>query len=312
MHKPLGIIAGALIFFSIIYAIGSFLPEDVLSDSEYFIEPEVRVIFGGDMMFDRTVRREIDAKGGDFIFSCIDPVLQTVDFVVANLEGPITGNESVSINSLPGDEFNYTFTFDPSVAAMLYRHNILVVNLGNNHIYNFGSSGISSTTQALDNARVGYFGAPPSYGVAKGRYGIIGRRVPLTFINYNEFGGNASTTRAQIRIARVAGELPIVYTHWGVEYATTSSPYMQDLAHGFIDAGAEIIIGSHPHVVEESEVYRGKYIYYSLGNFIFDQYWMDSVRNGLLVEVVFNASGVRAVREIPIELGRDRRTCPIE
>ena len=273
---------------------------------------EVVVLFGGDMMFDRTVRREIHAKGGDFIFSCIDPVLQSVDFVVANLEGPITGNESVSINSAPGDEFNYTFTFDPATAALLHRHNVLVVNLGNNHMYNFGAAGVASTTATLEAAGVDYFGAPPTDGVVSGRYGVIGQRVPITFINYNEFGGKASTTIDQIHAARALGDLPIVYTHWGIEYATTSSPYMQELAHRFIDAGAEIVIGSHPHVVEESEIYKGKHIYYSLGNFIFDQYWMDSVRNGLLLRVAISASGVRSVKEIPIELGRDRRTCPIE
>src|SRR3989344_3043600 len=72
------------------------------------------ILFGGDMMFDRSVRRVADEKGGDFIFSCIDSVLQGADLVVANLEGPITEHASVSATSTPGDEFNYTFTFPPA------------------------------------------------------------------------------------------------------------------------------------------------------------------------------------------------------
>jgi poly-gamma-glutamate synthesis protein (capsule biosynthesis protein) len=73
-----------------------------------------------------------------------------------------------------------------------------------------------------------------------------------------------------------------------------------------------MVIGSHPHVVEEHELYKGKYIYYSLGNFIFDQYWDDAERDGLLLRVVFDPSGVQSVREIPIELEHDRRTCLLQ
>ena len=270
------------------------------------------ILFGGDMMFDRSVRRVADEKGGDFILSCIDSVLQGADLVVANLEGPITEHASVSATSTPGDEFNYTFTFPPATAELLYAHNIRVVNVGNNHILNFGRTGLASTLEFLHNADVAYFGDPVHSGIAIGAI----RGIPLEFINYNEFAPNgpaqaASTTIAQIQKARAGGYIPIVYTHWGIEYATTSSAYSRELAHSFVDAGAEIVIGSHPHVVEEHEMYRGKNIYYSLGNFIFDQYWNDDVRNGLLVRVEFSASGVQSVQEIPIRLEQDRRTCPV-
>ena len=118
-------------------------------------------------------------------------------------------------------------------------------------------------------------------------------------------------TLGQVGAARAAGEIPIVYAHWGIEYATTSPEYVRELARSFIDAGAELVVGSHPHVVEESEIYKGNTIYYSLGNFIFDQYFSEDVRNGLLLEAVFNSSGVAAIKEIPIKLEHDRRTCPM-
>ncbi|MDO8481715.1 MAG: CapA family protein [bacterium] len=271
------------------------------------------IIFGGDMMFDRTVRTAIDKNGGDFIFSCISPVLADADFVVANLEGPITPNVSVSEASSPGDEFNYTFTFPDSTAELLFAHKIIVVNLGNNHIQNFGWEGVRSTIIALENAGVAYFGDPVNLRVAE----VEANGVRLAFIGYNEFGSTspatsaAPTTIAQIQIERRKGFLPIVYTHWGVEYATTSSAYSHELAHSFIDAGAEIVIGSHPHVVEENEIYKNKHIYYSLGNFIFDQYFNDDVRAGLLLDITFSQDGVVRVKEIPIHLETDRRTCPV-
>jgi len=274
--------------------------------------PHAHVVFGGDMMFDRTVRTAIEAKGGDFIFGCIDPVLSKADLVVGNLEGPITGNPSQSVGSEVGSPDNFVFTFPPSTASLLAAHHVGIVNLGNNHILNFGNDGVRSTIAALKQAHVGYFGDPISSTVAT--TSVNGIR--LAFINYNEYqspekgGTSASTTVSQIRSARAAGEVPIVYTHWGVEYATSAPAYVQTLGHEFVDAGAALIVGSSPHVVEESEVYHGVYIYYSLGNFIFDQYWNDAVDHGLLIDVDITSAGVASVQEIPVVLEHNRQTCP--
>src|SRR3989344_9543625 len=151
------------------------------------------IIFGGDMIFDRSVRRVIDVKGGDFIFSCIDGVLEDADLVVANLEGPVTERASISASSTPGDAFNYTFTFPPSTAELLYGHNIRMVNLGNNHILNFGWEGARSTAAYLQEAGIAYFGLPAGaservgdlaeQGIAEGTV----RGIKLAFLNYNEF-----------------------------------------------------------------------------------------------------------------------------
>ncbi len=270
----------------------------------------VSMVFGGDMMFDRTVRQVMEIKSDDFIFSCIDDVLHNDDITVANLEGPITEHASISVGSLPGDGSNFTFTFATSTAMLLARHHITVVNLGNNHVVNFGTSGVRSTISLLREAGVDYFGDPIAHRVTT--YAMHG--VNIALIAYNEFdsGGAsnaASTTRADILYQKAAGYMPIVYAHWGVEYATTSPSYVRERAHSFVDAGAMLVIGSHPHVVEDHELYRGIPIYYSLGNFIFDQYWNDAVRNGLLVSVLLNRRGVASVREIPIQLEHDRRTC---
>ena len=277
---------------------------------------QVRVIFGGDMMFDRSIRKTIDEYGGNYIFSCIDETLKGADFIIANLEGPITENLSISASSTPGDGKNYTFTFATSTAPLLFAHNIRIVNLGNNHIQNFGVDGVLSTISLLSNSKISFFGDPISDTILE----IEAKKVKLAFIGYNEFSsknishpgeGSASTSIMQVESERANGYLPIVYTHWGVEYATTSPERIQKLAHRFIDAGAEIVIGSHPHVVEENEIYKGKNIYYSLGNFIFDQYFSVAVRHGLLLQVIFGKVGVLSIKEVPIELGQDRRTCPV-
>lgn len=294
-------------------AVATFVPTSPMMTYDRLVDgqvtgPSVHLLFGGDMLFDRAVRNTIDKKGGEYIFSCIDSKLADADVVVANLEGPITSNGSVSATSTSGDKFNMLFTMPTSTASLLAAHRIGMVNLGNNHIMNFKRAGVLSTIAALDGAQVEHFGDPIYDNVVNKETD----GVKFTLINYNEFGGKASSTIAHIHEARAAGMLPIVYTHWGIEYATTSTTTQQKLAHQFIDEGAEIVIGSHPHVVQEHERYHGKYIYYSLGNFIFDQYFSDDVMHGLLLDVDINDKGVQSVKEIPIVLKKDRRTCVVE
>lgn len=273
--------------------------------------PQATVLFAGDMMFDRSVRTVMEAKGGDFIFSCIDPMLQDGnDLVVANLEGPITDNPSRSEGSEVGGPDNYTFTFPPATAPLLAAHHIRLVNIGNNHIMNFSRAGLEETKQYLTAASVAYFGDPDSSESEKvERLTVNG--INFSFVNWSDWTSDKTDhTVAQVRTEAQEGRVVVVYTHWGEEYATTSLPRVQALAHSFVDAGASLVTGSHPHVVQQHEVYKGKDIYYSLGNFIFDQYWNDDVRHGLLLKVVFGPTGVDSIKEIPVELEHDRRTCP--
>lgn len=268
--------------------------------------PRTEVLFVGDMMFDRSVRQSMDAKGPDHVFSCIQTVLAEADFVVGNLEGPITPHPSKSVGSAVGSSNNFIFTFPEYVAPLMHRHNIRAVSLGNNHIYNFGADGVRDTVRTLREARIGYFGEPGDQSVSE----IDSEGVQLTFIGYNEFDGSwkASTTISQIKAATAKGRVPVVFAHWGDEYKPAAAR-QKDLARRFIDAGAEIVIGAHPHVIQESEIYNGKYIYYSLGNFVFDQYWNEAVSTGLIVRVSFEPRGVIETEESRVTLGRDRRTC---
>lgn len=268
--------------------------------------PHTEVLFIGDMMLDRSVRQTMEAKGADYIFSCINSTLAEADMVVGNLEGPITPNPSKSAGSAIGSHDNFVFTFPEYVAPLLARNNIRAVSLGNNHILNFGTEGLESTVRALREAHVGYFGEPGGQSVSE----VESEGIKLTLIGYNEFdsGWTASTTISHILVARAKGHLPVVFAHWGDEYKAANNR-QKSLAHQFIDAGAELVVGVHPHVIQESEVYKGKHVYYSLGNFIFDQYWNEAVRTGLMVEVSFDLSGVIGTKEKKVTLGRDRRTC---
>jgi poly-gamma-glutamate synthesis protein (capsule biosynthesis protein) len=272
------------------------------------LREEVEVVFGGDMMFDRAIRKAMRENGNDHVFSCLPREIWGVDLVVANLEGPITTHASVSEGSTPGGENNFTFTFPTSTATLLKRHNITLVNLGNNHIMNFGREGLQQTKEWLEKAGVSYFGDPDATEDGRvARPTVNG--IPFSFVNWSDWTSDKTDhTVAQVRKEAESGRVVVVYTHWGEEYVPPT-PQMRQLAHSFVDAGAAIVIGSHPHVVQEHEMHNGKDIYYSLGNFVFDQYFNEDVRSGLLVRVTFDKTGVIATEDIPIYLERDRRTC---
>ncbi len=273
------------------------------------VSGEAHILFVGDMFFDRQIRFVSGYDGPDFPFSCIDPLLQSADLVVGNLEGPITANPSVSLGTIPGSPNNYRFTFPTTTATTLLRHNIRVVTIGNNHILNFGRTGLSTTHAYLDAAGVGYFG------------GVLGSEpvyetevadVPLSFVGYNMFGGGSPGDVADlISNEKKKGREVIVFSHWGVEYSTSTNT-IRSIATLFAMNGATAVIGSHPHVVGGHERIASTTVYYSLGNFIFDQYFSQAVRHGLAVMLTITKNGVVGIEEYPTELERDGRTCLAE
>jgi len=251
----------------------------------------IQLLFVGDLMFDRGIRYYALKNGGnEFIFDKISKVLLENDLVVANLEGPITGAKSMSITAKSDQPESITFTFDPSLARTLFNENIRMVDLGNNHILNFGLQGVEETEKYLNRAGVEYFGAPQTkQSIIKDINGI---KIAFVSYNYYEFRGDLAKAQKaaidEIKKVRPLADIVIVLCHWGDEYKLNNNEAQKILAHQFIDQGTDLVIGSHPHVIQPIEIYNGKRIYYSLGNFIFDQYFDENVRNGLGVVVKIN------------------------
>lgn len=246
----------------------------------------------GDMMFDRHVREVLRTKGPTYPFSSIQPVLRDSDVVLGNLEGPITSNRTVATDS------RLVFTFDPAVAPLLKQVGFTTVSLANNHTLNFGQAGLTSTRQTLQRAGVEYFGDPKNrtgYHLTK----TLGQR-QVTFLGYHGLVPGIDTVLLDIQRAHAKGEFIIVMSHSGTEYKLGVSAGQQRDYRRLIDAGADLVIGAHPHVVEPLEIYRGKLIAYSLGNFLFDQYFSADTQQGLLLKFYFSPAGT-AVRIMPLE-----------
>lgn len=271
----------------------------------------IDILFLGDMMFDRYIRQVSQRRGYNFPFGELTDLLQRNDLVVGNLEGPITDNISLSVNSKVGEKNNYIFTFDPQVSKVLAAQNIKLVNLGNNHILNFADSGVETTKKYLAQEDIDFFGDPNSESSRLAIKNIKNRKI--AFVSYNQFEiGAAGKTFADLNTANLEADIIIVYTHWGREYMAEPDDNERILARKFVDSGADLIIGSHPHVVQSKEEYNGKLIYYSLGNFIFDQYFEKETKEGLMVQVQLDAKNKMSFTEHEIQMRNNGQSLSLQ
>lgn len=271
-------------------------------ETDFENKEPVKLLFVGDMMFDRHVREAVGKYGsGDYnhILESLKEKLSEYDLIVGNLEGPITENESVSIDSKMGESRNFVFTFAPEVAKVLFDNNIKLVNLGNNHILNQGEKGVQQTKKYLNEAGVEYFDEGSTF---------VKDNIALVSYNYS-IPDSENAAIENIKSAKEKSDIVIVSPHWGTEYKIGDpGASVRALAHRFVEAGADIVIGTHPHVVQASEEYNGKKIYYSLGNFVFDQYFQPETMEGLGVELTINPNGEIEYSEVKFAMTKRGQT----
>lgn len=240
----------------------------------------------GDLMLDRIVRARIASSSLDYPFEPIKHFLWGSDIVVANAEGAFTSSSSISIKHLD----RLLFTFDPSELPVLHSLGFTLFSEANNHALNFGASGLQESEDSIKANDMSVFGDPTNED-PRPYYETI-RGVPIAFIGYHQFLGTDTQVRAAIKEAHDTGAFVVVYPHWGIEYSTDPSGFQRKEAHAFIDDGADLILGSHPHVIEPIEFYKGKVIFYSMGNFVFDQSNSGPTSQGLSVGIVIASSTV--------------------
>lgn len=237
----------------------------------------------GDVMLDRNVAALTAQYGEDYPFEKIDPLFRGVDGVLANLEGPITSDH------VPTKSGSFQFSFASSSADVLKRHNIQAVSLGNNHLVDHGQKGFKEAQAYLSSASISFAGHPSKIDAESVGHFVVGN-VPITFLSFNATWPAFRLAEAVSLVKREKAASPdflITMMHWGDEYKLHSNKTQQDIAHALIDAGADAVFGAHPHVVQEIELYNDKPIFYSLGNFIFDQYFSKDTQQGLAVKLEF-------------------------
>lgn len=243
------------------------------------------LLFAGDMMFDRYIRQIAEKHGYQYIIEPVKDILLSNNTVIANLEGPVTSRPSVSVGSEIGSKPNFIYTFDPKIVDILSLNNIRIVNIGNNHIMNQGIEGIYETKKYLDMDEISYFGNTGTSESQRTTTFYI-NEINTGFVNFNEFVQNGKEAVFEdIDKIKKAADICIVFAHWGPEYTKDAPQYIKDLARSLVDRGANLVIGTHPHVIWPKEEYRKAMIYYSLGNFIMDQYFSEETKKGMLVKM---------------------------
>ncbi|PIR94996.1 hypothetical protein COT95_01145 [Candidatus Falkowbacteria bacterium CG10_big_fil_rev_8_21_14_0_10_37_6] len=230
-------------------------------------------------------------KGLDYLLEQIAGVekrfFQGNDIVMANLEGAVTANGE---HYAPQNSID--FAFDKNDVARLANYNFNFFTISNNHILDQGLQGFSETQANLAELGFSYVGCADrkvddcSFNIKEIN------DVKVGFLAYSMVYGILDEEKllTQIKEVEKQVDLVIVNIHWGVEYEHIARSNQKNLAHKMIDAGADAIIGHHPHVVQNLEIYNNKPIFYSLGNFIFDQYFSNETQEGLAVGLTYESS----------------------
>ncbi len=234
----------------------------------------ISAMFFGDMMLDRYIKTIIQKNGLDYLFKKINGgenrFWRGVDIISANFEGALTNN-----GHYPPKLIN-DFAFDKQDVAELKKYNFNFFNLANNHFSDQGKKGIEETRKNLSELNFNYSGCIDrkvnencsATIIEKGGYKIA-------MLGFSMVYGNFDLKKAQeiIQKNKKLSDFLIINIHWGKEYKHQFNKNQEKVAHALIDAGADLIIGHHPHIVQGIEIYKEKAIFYSLGNFIFDQYY---------------------------------------
>ena len=252
------------------------------------------LLFGGDVLLSSHVLNAYQSAGG--IHGVLDEgyrkVIRDAGFFMVNEEFPF------SSRGVQAEDKEYTFRLEPERVSMFQEMGIDAVTLANNHALDFGQEALLDSVAVLDGAGILHTGAganltearKPVETVIDGqRIAVIGatRVIPeSSWAAGKNHPGMLSSYDAtellkEIRAQKDEGKLVIVYVHWGIERDENPLEYQRTLGQQYIDAGADLVIGSHPHVLQGIEYYKGKPIVYSLGNFVFGS----SIPKTMLLEV---------------------------
>lgn len=239
----------------------------------------VTFVFAGDMMFDRNVNHNYKDIGFDKIFANLDKsIFEGKDIKVANLEGPVS-NKPIDDDYL---SHSLVFNMPPETIPTIKNLGLNGVSLANNHTLNAGASGFKTTKGLLDGAGIKYAGSQDSFDASSTMR--FETEIPVSVIAVDLLSyTNVAEINKAIASEKKNGAFVIVFPHWGEEYALKHNSSQANYAMSFIDAGADLIIGGHPHVIQDVSVYKEKPIIYSLGNFVFDQYFSEDTQEGLIL-----------------------------
>jgi poly-gamma-glutamate capsule biosynthesis protein CapA/YwtB (metallophosphatase superfamily) len=226
-------------------------------------------------MLGGSARRVLSEMGADYALEAVRPILRRAPIVLGNLEGPLAAHAR-------REQRTFAYRVSPKVAPALLRAGINVVTLANNHLLDCGRDGALETMEVLRQAGIAWVGAaadeqgahqPCIMNVGGLRIGMLGYcwndRTAATSTQAGCAMDTAEKLESDIRSLRTAADRVVATFHWGDPYQREAAPEVRARARLAIDCGADAVVGHHPHVVQPFEIYRGRVIFYSVGNFAF-------------------------------------------
>ena len=281
-------------------------------------QPRLTLAAAGDCMFDRGVRTVCDQRGMDWPLSAVRNTLRAADVAFLNLETSIARGGA----RLAGK--GIWFRSAPEFAQELASAGVDVVTLANNHVLDYDDPAFVETLSNLAAAGIAVCGGGKNMAEARRPAVLASNGVSVAFLGYSEFAhiywsvakpkrfvaGEASpgvspwsrdSILEDIRRAKGLADHVVVSFHWGDEYVSMPADRQVQLAHAAIDAGASVVHGHHPHVLQRVEVYHGGVIFYSMGNFVFDQKKPATVES-MIAQVTFSTEAVVRAEIIPVRI----------
>ncbi len=272
----------------------------------------LRLAFGGDIMLDRGVKASVQKNFGVNYLKLFEnlSILKNSDIAFANLEGPISyqGTDQKYLNP---------FRMSPAVLPALQDSGLDVLSVANDHMNDWGLDAFLDTLQNLKRYGINYAGAGASKQEAEEPVVIEKYGMKIGFLAFSDKGPGSLAAGAKepgilfasdpdlpkiIKNAAKQVDFLAVYFHFGSEYQKKHDPRQTELAHTAIDSGARLVVGSGPHVIEDTEIYKNGFIAYSLGNLIFDQAFSRDTMQGMILEVTVNRDGSFSVRKDKVQL----------
>ena len=235
------------------------------------------VCFTGDVLLDRGINRMVKEKGAKYIIDPVSSLLSPYQYRFINLECPLTPNSN------PLDK-EIVFQGKPQMVSILQKCNITHASLANNHVNDQNTQGLKDTHQILISSGIKSIGANSIERSSCEPIEIVDRGKIIAVFSLLDLQLNPEESRnlcacGATKLAEKIWEYKnrhqevkvICYIHWGIEYHPYPSVQQEDAAKILINAGADAIVGHHPHVIQKIDYYQNKPIFYSLGNFVFDQ-----------------------------------------
>ncbi|MEZ4742832.1 MAG: CapA family protein [Bdellovibrionota bacterium] len=286
----------AVVYLSLLFEISSSLQVCHAKEGVQGLQNAHLQFFGDLYLSYRAIKETKSSVHNPNMFKNITHLLSSAKHNIVNFEGVATTAR------MPKELKSYLLKMPTWVGKNLYKANIKYASLANNHSLDYGSMGLFDSLTLLSSAGIRTFGAGMSLNeatqplvISDGQRFIcmlaFNRTLPTSFWAKKDQPGSAfldyQKTRDAIRVCKKNKYFTIVSFHWGVERTHTPKAYQKELAHLSINAGADMVIGHHPHVLQSIEIYKSKPIFYSLGNFAFSSYTLHSPQQGMSVRVKF-------------------------